>query len=61
MELNKTKPSIHVGFKMDPRDYLKLGLIASKTGTSRSHIAKEATLQFLAGLGGGNSKGGTSK
>ena len=61
MELNQTKPSVHVGFKLDPKDYLKLGVFASKTGTSRSHIAKEATLQFLAGLGGGNNKGGKSK
>ena len=41
---------------MEPKDYLKLGVFAAKTGTSRSLLAKEATLQFLAGLGGGNRK-----
>ncbi len=56
METN-TKPSVHIGFKMEPKDYLKLGVFAAKTGTSRSLLAKEATLQFLAGLGGGNRKG----
>ena len=56
MEIN-TKPSVHIGFKMEPKDYLKLGVFAAKIGTSRSLLAKEATLQFLAGLGGGNRKG----
>ena len=46
---------------MEPKDYLKLGVFAAKTGTSRSLLAKEATLHFLAGLGGGNNNGGKSK
>ena len=57
METNISKPSVHIGFKLDPKDFLKLGVFAAKAGTSRSLIAKEATLQFLAGLGGGNRKG----
>ncbi len=52
MEIKSTKPSVHVGFALLPMEYLRLGVIAAKEGTSRSALAKQATVQFITGYSG---------
>ena len=52
MEIKSTKPSVHVGFSLLPMEYLRLGVIAAKEGTSRSALAKQATTQFIQGYSG---------
>jgi len=47
METN-TKPSVHIGFKMEPKDYLKLGVFAAKTGTNITGTATGLTAGIAA-------------
>ena len=43
----KPVPDRHIGFKLADPDYVALGVIAARIGTSRSALAKEQTLAFI--------------
>ena len=47
----------HIGFKLEPDDYVSLGVFAAKQGTSRSALAKAEVVKMIRRKGGNFRKG----